>query len=109
MSLSDTFIRRPVLSTVCSILILMAGVISLPLLPIENLPNIAPPTIQVNANLPGADALTVESAVTGPLEEQINGAPGMDYITSNSAGGNGAADGQQLPVGVQPHLNGRAV
>jgi len=84
MSLSDTFIRRPVLSTVCSILILMAGVISLPLLPIENLPNIAPPTIQVTANLPGADALTVESAVTGPLEEQINGAPGMDYITSNS-------------------------
>ena len=86
MSLSDTFIRRPVLSTVCSILILMAGVISLPLLPIENLPNIAPPTIQVTANLPGADAVTVESAVTGPLEEQINGAPGMDYITSNSSG-----------------------
>jgi HAE1 family hydrophobic/amphiphilic exporter-1 len=84
MSLSDTFIRRPVLSTVCSILILMAGLISLPLLPIENLPNIAPPTVQVNANLPGADALTVESAVTGPLEEQINGAPGMDYITSFS-------------------------
>jgi HAE1 family hydrophobic/amphiphilic exporter-1 len=84
MSLSDTFIRRPVLSTVCSILILLAGVISLPLLPIENLPNIAPPTIQVNANLPGADALTVESAVTGPLEQQINGTPGMDYITSFS-------------------------
>ncbi|MFY8149157.1 MAG: efflux RND transporter permease subunit, partial [Prochlorococcaceae cyanobacterium] len=84
MSLSDTFIRRPVLSTVCSILILMAGIISLPLLPIENLPNIAPPTIQVTANLPGADALMVESAVTGPLEEQINGAPGMDYITSYS-------------------------
>ncbi|MFW6732253.1 MAG: efflux RND transporter permease subunit [Synechococcus sp.] len=84
MSLSDTFIRRPVLSTVCSILILLAGVIALPLLPIEYLPNIAPPTIQVNANLPGADALTVESAVTGPLEEQINGAPGMDYITSYS-------------------------
>jgi HAE1 family hydrophobic/amphiphilic exporter-1 len=84
MSLSDTFIRRPVLSTVCSILILIAGLICLPLLPIENLPNIAPPTIQVTANLPGADATTVESAVTGPLEEQINGAPGMDYITSNS-------------------------
>ncbi|MFZ4565450.1 MAG: efflux RND transporter permease subunit [Prochlorococcaceae cyanobacterium] len=84
MSLSDTFIRRPVLSTVCSILILLAGVIAVPLLPIEYLPNIAPPTIQVNASLPGADALTVESAVTGPLEEQINGAPGMDYITSYS-------------------------
>jgi HAE1 family hydrophobic/amphiphilic exporter-1 len=86
MSLSDTFIRRPVLSTVCSILILLAGVISVPLLPVENLPDIAPPTIQVNASLPGADALTVESAVTGPLEEQINGAPGMDYISSNSTG-----------------------
>ncbi|MEB3261047.1 MAG: efflux RND transporter permease subunit, partial [Cyanobacteriota bacterium] len=84
MSLSDTFIRRPVLSTVCSVLILLAGLISLPLLPIEFLPGIAPPTVQVNASLPGADALTVESAVTGPLEEQINGAPGMDYITSFS-------------------------
>ena len=84
MSLSDTFIKRPVLRTVCSVLILLAGIISLPLLPIENLPNIAPPTIQVSANFPGADALTVESAVTGPLEENINGAPGMDYITSFS-------------------------
>ena len=86
MSLSDTFLRRPALSTVCSILILLAGLISLPLLPIENLPNIAPPTVQVSANLPGADALTVESAVTGPLEDQINGAPGMDYISSTSSG-----------------------
>jgi HAE1 family hydrophobic/amphiphilic exporter-1 len=84
MSLSDTFIRRPVLSTVCSILIPRADVISLPLLPVENLPDIAPPTIQVNASLPGADALTVESAVTGPLHRrgvsQINGyfKPGTD-------------------------------
>ncbi len=80
MSLSDTFIRRPVLSTVCSILILMAGIISLPLLPIENLPNIAPPTIQVTANLPGADALTVESAVTGPWRSRSTGRRG--WITS---------------------------
>jgi dihydroorotate dehydrogenase (NAD+) catalytic subunit len=65
MSLSDTFIRRPVLSTVCSILILMAGLICLPLLPIENLPNIAPPTVQVSANLPGADALTVINTCQG--------------------------------------------
>ena len=101
MSLSDTFIRRPVLSTVCSILILMAGLISLPLLPIENLPNIAPPTIQVSANLPGADAATVESAVTGPLEEQINGAPGMDYITSNST----SEGSSQISVYFQANTN----
>ena len=101
MSLSDTFIRRPVLSTVCSILILMAGLISLPLLPIENLPNIAPPTVQVSANLPGADAVTVESAVTGPLEEQINGAPGMDYITSNST----SEGSSQISVYFQANTN----
>jgi len=84
MSLSDTFIKRPVLSTVISLLILMMGAIALPGLPIETLPNIGPPTIQVTTTFPGADALTVEKTVTAPLEEQINGAPGMDYIMSNS-------------------------
>ena len=105
MSLSDTFIRRPVLSTVCSILILMAGLISLPLLPIENLPNIAPPTVQVNANLPGADALTVESAVTGPLEEQINGAPGMDYITSFSTSQGTSQVNGYFKAGTDPDID----
>jgi hydrophobic/amphiphilic exporter-1 (mainly G- bacteria), HAE1 family len=105
MSLSDTFIRRPVLSTVCSILILMAGLISLPLLPIENLPNIAPPTVQVNASLPGADALTVESAVTGPLEEQINGAPGMDYITSFSTSQGTSQVNVYFKAGTNPDID----
>jgi HAE1 family hydrophobic/amphiphilic exporter-1 len=105
MSLSDTFIRRPVLSTVCSILILMAGLICLPLLPIENLPNIAPPTVQVNANLPGADALTVESAVTGPLESQINGAPGMDYITSTSTGEGSSQINVYFKAGTDPNID----
>ena len=105
MSLSDTFIRRPVLSTVCSILILMAGLISLPLLPIENLPNIAPPTIQVSANLPGADALTVESAVTGPLEEQINGAPGMDYISSFSTSEGNSQVNVYFKAGTDPDID----
>jgi HAE1 family hydrophobic/amphiphilic exporter-1 len=105
MSLSDTFIRRPVLSTVCSILILMAGLISLPLLPIENLPNIAPPTVQVSTTLPGADALTVESAVTGPLEEQINGAPGMDYITSFSTSQGTSQVNVYFKAGTDPDID----
>ena len=105
MSLSDTFIRRPVLSTVCSLLILMAGLICLPLLPIENLPNIAPPTVQVSANLPGADALTVESAVTGPLEEQINGAPGMDYITSTSTSEGTSQVNVYFKAGTDPNID----
>ncbi|MEO1003071.1 MAG: efflux RND transporter permease subunit [Cyanobacteria bacterium J06638_7] len=84
MSLSDVFIRRPVLTTVCSILFVLMGLISLPLLAIENLPNIAPPTINVSATFAGAEAVTVEQAVTIPLEQNINGVPGADYITSQS-------------------------
>ena len=84
MSLSDTFIRRPVLTTVCSLLILLVGLISLPALPIENLPNIAPPLIQVVANYGGANAEVTEVAVTNPIEQQIDGAPGVAYIGSNT-------------------------
>ena len=82
MSLSDRFIKRPVLTTVCSILIVLVGLIALPTLPIENLPNIAPPQIQVTANYGGANSLVTEQAVTNVLEQQINGVPGAAYISS---------------------------
>ena len=84
MSFSDNFIKRPVLTTVCSILIVLVGVIAIPTLPIANLPNIANPLIQVSAVYGGANAEVTEQAVTNPLEQQINGVPGMSYITSNS-------------------------
>ena len=84
MSLSDTFIKRPVLTTVCSILIVLIGVIAIPTLPIENLPNIAPPQIQVTATYGGANSLVTEQAVTNVLEQQINGVPGAAYISSLS-------------------------
>ena len=82
MSLSDLFIKRPVLTTVCSILIVLVGLIAIPTLPIENLPNIAPPQIQVTANYSGANSLVTEQAVTNVLEQQINGVPGAAYISS---------------------------
>ncbi|MCP9776172.1 efflux RND transporter permease subunit [Cyanobium sp. WAJ14-Wanaka] len=82
MSLSDNFIKRPVLTTVCSILIILVGLIAIPTLPIENLPNIAPPQIQVAANYGGANSLVTEQAVTNVLEQQINGVPGAAYISS---------------------------
>jgi multidrug efflux pump subunit AcrB len=85
MSLSDNFIKRPVLTTVCSILIVLVGIIAIPTLPIENLPNIAPPLIQVTSNYGGANSLVTEQAVTNPLEQQINGVPGAAYISSNSS------------------------
>jgi HAE1 family hydrophobic/amphiphilic exporter-1 len=85
MSLSNTFILRPVLTTVCSLLIVIAGLIALPILPIENLPDIAPPTVQVTARYVGADAVSVEQGVTSVLEQQINGVENMDFISSTSA------------------------
>jgi len=85
LSIADIFIKRPVLTTVCSLLILLAGGIALPLLPIEQLPDIAPTQIQVQANFTGADAETVESTVTTILEREINGVEGMQYMTSSSS------------------------
>lgn len=84
LSIADNFIRRPVLTTVCTILILLAGGVAVPNLPIEQLPELAPVQIQVAANYTGADAETVEQTVTNVLEREINGVEGMDYITSNS-------------------------
>ena len=81
------FIKRPVLSTVISIVIVILGFIGLLSLPIEQYPNIAPPNIVVMTSYPGADAETVKNAVITPLEESINGVEGMDYITSTASPG----------------------
>ncbi len=80
----DNFINRPVLSTVISIFIVILGLIGLVSLPVEQYPDIAPPTINVSANYSGADAKTVLNSVVAPLEEQINGVEGMTYMTSSA-------------------------
>jgi HAE1 family hydrophobic/amphiphilic exporter-1 len=80
----DFFIRRPVFSTVCALLIILAGAVVIPSLPIAQFPTLAPPQVSVTSFYVGASAQTVESAVTTPLEQQINGAEGMKYITSSS-------------------------
>ncbi|MEX1317892.1 MAG: efflux RND transporter permease subunit, partial [Synechococcaceae cyanobacterium] len=85
MSPSNNFISRPVLTTVCSLLIVIVGLIAIPVLPVENLPDIAPPTVTVRAVYPGADAISVEEGVTSVLEQQINGVQNMEFITSNSS------------------------
>lgn len=86
----DRFINRPVLSTVISILIVILGVIGLVTLPIEQYPDIAPPTVMVSATYTGANAQTVLNSVIAPLEEQINGVENMLYLSS-SASNNGTA------------------
>ena len=86
----EFFIRRPVFATVCALLIVLAGTAVIPTLPISQFPNLAPPQVGVTSFYTGASAQTVESAVTIPLEQQINGAEGMKYITSTS-GNNGSS------------------
>jgi len=80
----DFFISRPVFATVCALLIILGGAISIPSLPIAQFPNLAPPQVVVTSIYIGANAQTVESAVTIPLEQAINGVQGMKYITSSS-------------------------
>src|SRR6202162_2641351 len=80
----DFFIKRPVFATVCALLIILAGSAVIPTLPIAQFPTLAPPQVSVTSVYVGASAQTVESAVTVPLEQQINGAEGMKYITSTS-------------------------
>ncbi|MGF1540414.1 MAG: efflux RND transporter permease subunit [Pleurocapsa sp.] len=87
-SIANTFIKRPVLTTVCTLLILLIGGVCIPLLPINYLPDISPIQIQVSSFYTGADVDTVENTVTTILERDINGVEGMDYMTSQSYAGN---------------------
>ena len=80
----DFFIRRPVFATVCALLIVLAGAICIPTLPVAQFPDLAPPQVVVSSGYIGANAQTVESAVTIPLEQAINGVEGMKYISSTS-------------------------
>src|ERR1700712_224820 len=79
------FIERPVLSTVISIILLLLGVLSLYTLPVTLFPDIAPPSVLVQASYPGANAEVVARSVATPLEESINGVENMTYMTSNSS------------------------
>ncbi|GBF82801.1 efflux RND transporter permease subunit [Aphanothece sacrum] len=85
MNFVDFFIKRPVFSSVCALIILLVGTISLFTLPIDRFPDITPTRIQVTANYSGASAEVVENAVTSILERQINGVEGLKYITSSSS------------------------
>ncbi|RYE19058.1 MAG: efflux RND transporter permease subunit, partial [Sphingobacteriales bacterium] len=82
--IADVFIKRPVTAIVISIVIVLVGLISLMTLPVAQYPDISPPTVSVSGNFTGADAQTVEQTTTTAIETQINGTPGMTYMSSNS-------------------------
>lgn len=103
MNLS-TFINRPVLSTVISIFIVIFGLLGLTSLPIEQYPDIAPPTIQVSTTYTGANAQSVLNSVIAPLEEQINGAENMDYMYSSAANNGSASITVYFKPGMDPDM-----
>ncbi len=97
-----TFIKRPVFSTVISVIIVLLGILGLIKLPVEQYPNIAPPTVQVSASYTGANAEVVLRNVIVPLEEAINGVEGMTYMTSSAANDGSASIQIYFQVGTDP-------
>ncbi len=98
------FIKRPVLSTVISILIVILGLIGLLTLPIEQYPDVAPPTVSVRTTYTGADAETVKNSVLAPLEESINGVENMDYMESTASNDGSASITIYFRQGVNPDM-----
>jgi HAE1 family hydrophobic/amphiphilic exporter-1 len=83
--LADFPVKRPIVSMVLSILILLMGVVAYPTLPVAQYPDITPPVVQVTTSYPGANAQVVADTVASPIEQQVNGVPGMIYMESTSA------------------------
>lgn len=83
------FLEHPVFSIVVSIVIFVVGAIGLALLPVDQYPQIVPPVVKITASYPGADAMTVTQAVATPIEQELNGTPGMIYMSSSSSNSGG--------------------
>lgn len=98
------FIERPVLSTVISVLLVLLGIISLISLPITQFPDIAPPTVQVTASYPGANAEVVARSVATPIEEAVNGVEDMTYMTSNSSNDGSMSLNVYFKQGTDPDI-----
>ena len=100
----NTFIKRPVLTTVCTFIILLLGSIAIPILPISQLPDLAPIQINVTSNNTGADAQTTESTVTNIIERQINGVKNVSYISSNTGNDGSSNITVSFPSNVNPDI-----
>ena len=99
------FIDRPVFSAVISIIIVIVGLIGLTMLPIDQYPQITPPVVKISASYPGASALTVSQAVATPIEQELNGTPGMLYMESNSSNSGGFSATITFDISSDPDLS----
>ncbi|MDR0938983.1 MAG: multidrug efflux RND transporter permease subunit [Mediterranea sp.] len=98
------FIDRPVFSAVLSIVIVIIGIIGLTMLPVDQYPQITPPVVKISASYPGASALTVSQAVATPIEQELNGTPGMLYMESSSSNSGGFSATVTFDVSADPDL-----
>ncbi len=102
--IANTFIKRPVTAIVISIVMMIAGGLCLFNLAVDQYPNISPPSVSVSGSYTGADAETVEQTVAIPIEEQVNGTPGMEYMTSTSTNSGGMSVNVTFNIGTNVHI-----
>ncbi|MDB5032042.1 efflux RND transporter permease subunit [Mucilaginibacter sp.] len=102
--IANTFIKRPVTAIVISIVLSISGIVCLFNLAVDQYPNISPPSVSVNGSYTGADAQTVEQTVATPIEEQINGTPGMEYMTSTNTNSGGMGIRVTFKIGTNVHI-----
>ncbi|HPH84148.1 MAG TPA: multidrug efflux RND transporter permease subunit [Ferruginibacter sp.] len=102
--IAETFIKRPITAIVVSIVIVLVGIIALSILPVAQYPDITPPTVTITGNFTGADAQTVEQTTTTAIETQVNGVPGMSYISSNSTSSGQSSINVTFEVGTNVNI-----
>lgn len=102
--IAETFIKKPVTAIVISIVIVLVGIIAMTTLPVAQYPNITPPTVTVSGNFIGADAQTVEQTTTTTIETQINGTPGMTYMSSNSTSSGQSSINVNFEIGTDVNI-----
>src|SRR5438067_1266182 len=102
--IAETFIKRPVTAIVISVVLVLVGLIAMTVLPVAQYPDITPPTVNINGSFTGADAETVEQTTTTAIETQVNGSPGMDYISSNSTSSGQSSITATFKVGTDVNI-----
>src|SRR6185437_12993734 len=98
--IANTFIKRPVTAIVISLVLMISGIICIFNLAVDQYPDISPPSVSVSGQYTGADAQTVEQTVATPVEEQVNGTPGMEYMTSTNTNTGGVSINVTFKVGT---------
>jgi HAE1 family hydrophobic/amphiphilic exporter-1 len=102
--IANTFIKRPVTAIVISVVLIISGIISIFNLSVDQYPNISPPAVSVSGQYTGADAQTVEQTVATPIEEQVNGTPGMEYMQSTNTNNGGMNVNVTFKIGTNVHI-----